>query len=233
LIDFVKSYKSKVINLSDFDETTFNRSRQTLEVSMNAPILASISATLFAGVAAFAAISPVAAQPSDAKFSCGTNQGVPATVVQTSRGNITVIRWASTVFGEKYTPEYRCRVVSAKFQQFHKDGQLNYLTTGVSNGQSVVCVASSKGGPCSGVLFTLKPGSDPTMTLTRLMNVRVQAGPALNESAGGSSMIGSDQYIDMANFLSTAPTDNGSVVDAAPSNSNPGLSLNTPATGLW
>jgi hypothetical protein len=201
---------------------------------MNAPIFASLSATLFAGVAALATISPVAAQPSDAKFSCGTTQGVPATVVQTSRGNITVIRWVSNVFGEQYGPEYRCRVVSAKFQQFHKDGQLNYLTTGVSNGQSVVCVASSKGGPCSGILFTLKPGSDPQNTLARLMNVRVQAGPALNESTAGSSAIGNDQYIDMASFLSTAPTDNSSVVEAIPTAPiNSGLSLTAPSTGLW
>lgn len=201
---------------------------------MNAPIFASLSATLFAGVAALATISPVAAQPSDAKFSCGTTQGVPATVVQTSRGNITVIRWVSNVFGEQYGPEYRCRVVSAKFQQFHKDGQLNYLTTGVSNGQSVVCVASSKGGPCSGILFTLKPGSDPQNTLARLMNVRVQAGPALNESTAGTSAIGNDQYIDMASFLSTAPTDNSSVVEATPATPiNPGLSLTAPSTGLW
>jgi hypothetical protein len=213
---------------------------------MNAPLLASISATLFAGVAAFATISPVAAQPSDAKFSCGTSQGVPATVVQTSRGNIAVIRWVSDAFGEKYTPEYRCRVVSAKFQQYQRDGQLNYLTTGIANGQSVVCVASRKGGPCSGVLFTLKPGGDPQNTLIRLMNVRVQAGPALNESTAGLGTIGNDQYIDMDNFLSTAPTDNSSVADAAPV--NPGLSLvapeintpttntpttNTPSTGLW
>jgi Circadian oscillating protein COP23 len=201
---------------------------------MNAPIFASLSATLFAGVAAFATMSPVAAQPSDAKFLCGTNQGVPATVVQTSRGNVTVIRWVSNVFGEQYGPEYRCRIVSAKFQQFHKDGQLNYLTTGISNGQPVVCVASSKGGPCSGVLFTLKPGSNPQNTLTRLMNVRVQAGPALNESTAGSSEIGDQQYIDMANFLSTAPTDNSSVVEATPiAPTNPGLSLTTPSTGLW
>jgi Circadian oscillating protein COP23 len=208
---------------------------------MNAPIFASISATLIAGVAAFAAISPVAAQSSDAKFSCGTNQGAPATVVQTSRGNITVIRWVSGVFGEKYSPEYRCRVVSAKFQQYHREGKLSYLTTGFSNGQPVVCVASRKGGPCSGVLFTLKPGSDAQSTLTRLMNVRIQAGPALNESTAGASTIGDDQYIDMGNFLSTAPTDSNSVVGAEPI--NPGLSLvapttttpatGTPSTGLW
>jgi hypothetical protein len=199
---------------------------------MNAPILASISASLVVGTAAaFAAISPVAAQPSDAKFACGTNQGVPATVVQTSRGNITVIRWVSNVFGEQYSPEYRCRVVSAKFQEFHKNGQLSYLTTGVANGQSVVCVASTKGGPCTGVLFTLKSGSNPLSTLTRLMNVRVQAGPALNESTGSSSTVGDEQYIDIANFLGTAPVDNSSVVEATPS--NPGMSLKTPTTGLW
>lgn len=198
---------------------------------MNAPVLTSISASLFAGAALFTAVSPVAAQPSDAKFSCGTSQGAPATVVQTARGKITVIRWLSGVFGENYAPEYRCRVVSAKFQQFHQDGKLNYLTTGISNGQPVVCVANAKGGPCSGVLFTLKPGSDPLNTLTRLMNVRVQAGPALNESTAGSSEVGNEQYINVANFLSSAPTDESSVVEAAPIKS--GVSLTTPTTGLW
>lgn len=199
---------------------------------MNPLTTASISASLLAGAAVLAAISPVAAQSGGAKFLCGTSQGSPATVVQTSRGNITVIRWVSNVFGEQYSPEYRCRVVSAKFQQFHKDGQLNYLTTGFANGQTVVCVAKTKGGPCSGVLFTLKPGSDPLNTLTRLMNVRVQAGPSLNESTAGANLMGDEQYIDVANFLSTAPTDDSSVVEATPS-LNPGLSLTTPATGLW
>jgi hypothetical protein len=203
---------------------------------MNPLTTASISASLLAGAAVLAVISPVAAQSGGAKFSCGTNQGTPATVVETSRGNITVIRWISGVFGEEYSPEYRCRVVSAKFQQFQKDGQLNYLTTGVANGQPIVCVAKTKGGPCTGVLFTLKPGSDPLNTLTRLMNVRVQAGPSLNESTGGSSTIGDEQYIDVANFLSTAPTDSSSVVETTPIISpviSPGLSLKTPTTGLW
>ncbi len=190
-----------------------------------------MSASLFVGAALFTAISPVAAQPQDAKFMCGTSQGAPATVVQTARGKITVIRWHSGVFGEHYAPEYRCRVVSAKFQQFHQDGKLNYLTTGIANGQPVVCVANAKGGPCSGVLFTLKPGSDPLNTLTRLMNVRVQAGPALNESTSGSSDVGREQYIDVANFLSSAPTDESSVVEAAPLKSD--VSLTTPTKGLW
>ncbi|WP_404789541.1 COP23 domain-containing protein [Altericista sp. CCNU0014] len=198
---------------------------------MNPPIVAFISASLLAGAAALSTASPVAAQTKDAKFLCGTSQGSPATLVQTARGNITVIRWVSNVFGEEYAPEYRCRVVSAKFQQFHTDGKLNYLTTGIANNQPVVCVASTKGGPCSGVLFTLKSGSDPLNTLTRLMNVRVQAGPALNESTAGLNSVGNEQYIDVADFLSTAPTDSTSVVEAAPS--NPGLSFTTPAKGLW
>jgi Circadian oscillating protein COP23 len=198
---------------------------------MNAPVLVSMSASLFVGTALFTAISPVAAQPQDAKFMCGTSQGAPATVVQTARGKITVIRWVSNVFGESYTPDYRCRVVSAKFQQFHQDGKLNFLTTGIVNGQPVVCVANAKGGSCGGVLFTLKPGSDPLNTLTRLMNVRVQAGPALNESTAGSSDVGSEQYIDVANFLSSAPTDDSSVVEAAPLKSD--VSLTTPTKGLW
>jgi hypothetical protein len=177
--------------------------------------------SLFVGLTALSAFS-APAFGEEAKFSCGTSEGSPATLVQTERGKIRVIRWVSDAFGSEYPPEYRCQVVSPKFQQYHKEGKLNYLTTGVANNQPIICTADSKGGPCTGVLFTLKPGSDPWLTLTRLMNVRVQAGPSLNESAGSSNSVSSEQYIDMNEYLSTAPVVEEIAPEVDPSNNSSG-----------
>jgi hypothetical protein len=190
--------------------------------------IASISAiALMASVSVLSMMTP--ARASDLKFSCGTSKGAPATVAQTSRGAVPIIRWVSNTFTEAgFSPAYRCQLVSTKFQEYYKAGTLNFLTTGIANGQPVVCVAATKGGPCAGVLFTLRPGSDPWQTLTRLMNVRVQAGPPLNESSAGATNDES-QYIDMADYLATAPTEAGAVAAEA---SSVNSATATPATAV-
>lgn len=193
--------------------------------------LASISAlSLLASVSVLSMMPP--AQASGPKFSCSTSKGAPATVAHTSRGKIPIIRWVSSTFAEAgYTADYRCKVVSEKFQEYYKAGTLNYLTTGTANRQPVICVASTKGGPCSGVLFTLKPGSNPWLTLTRLMNVRVQAGPPLNESSAGVS-IDESQYIDVNDYLATAPVENSALpIGASPD--SPTLASPVPTKALW
>jgi len=65
------------------------------------------------------------------------------------------------------------------------------------NNQQVICIANSEGGNCSGLLFTLKPGSDPNQVLKSLMAVRVRASGPLNEST-------SRLYIDMSQYLEQA-----------------------------
>jgi hypothetical protein len=182
------------------------------------------SASLTMGAALMGAIAPAhAGNANDAKFMCGTSKGVPATVALTSRGPVPVVRWSSNYFDRSgFSPQTRCKMVSAKFQQYYKDGTLNYLTTAYQNRQPVICVAASKGGPCSGVLFTLKPTSNPMATLRQLMQVRTQAGGpvVLNESTGGSlpSNPADERYLDMKEFLQTA------AVDPA---------VKAPARGLW
>ncbi|NJM76186.1 MAG: hypothetical protein HC852_10840 [Acaryochloridaceae cyanobacterium RU_4_10] len=182
---------------------------------MKSPILMSISVLpLLASSMMVGAIAPAqAAEVKDAaKFMCGISKGYPTTMAMTSRGPVPVIRWTSNYFGSGgYSPRYRCNIVSSKFQQYYKAGTLNYLTTGTANKMPVVCVAASKGGPCDGVLFTLKPGSDPWTTLTKLMNVRAQASPVvLNESASSAppaANIVEDKYVDMNAFLDAAPVE--------------------------
>jgi Circadian oscillating protein COP23 len=168
-------------------------------------------------------LTSVRADTNGSKFYCGQSKGVPTTMATTSRGAVPVIRWLSTL-GENYTPEKRCQIVSEKFQTFYNDGTLNYLTTGVVNQLPVICAAQQENGPCSGVLFTLKPNSDPGQTLQRLLSIRDRApGLVLNESAP-------QLYVNMADFLNTAPTDTDQASNEAIPTPTQSGSITTPVS---
>lgn len=172
-------------------------------------LLSVLSVSIF--VSLVTDIVPVLANTTEGKFYCGRSKNTPTTMAKTSRGPVPVIRWVSTI-GEDYTPENRCKIVSGKFQQFYTDGTLNYLTTGTVNQLPVICAAQSENGSCTGVLFTLKPNSDPGRTLKRLLSIRDRApGEVLNESDAKI-------YVNMADFLDKAPTEtNQSSVNEVPS----------------
>jgi hypothetical protein len=182
------------------------------------------SVSLMMGAAWMGAIAPAHASDvkNDAKFLCGTSQGAPATVALTSRGYVPVVRWSSNYFGRSgYSAQTRCKMVSAKFQQYYQNGTLNYLTASYQNRQPVICVAASKGGACSGVLFTLKPTANPMATLRQLMRVRTQAGAVLNESTASPTPVSpvDERYLDMKEFLQTAAIEP--------------TSAKVPTKGLW
>ncbi len=112
-------------------------------------------------------------EPSDeaytgTKFSCvSQGDGSMATVGQRPGGQpIPVIIWtsgASRYFGEKYTPQSRCQIVTPKFNQAvaESGGSLKdvVLMTGRVKDKTVICVVSSNDTGCHGgnTLFTLKP----------------------------------------------------------------------------
>ena len=136
-------------------------------------------------------VEPVVQNEPDSFF-CGTDgYGVPTTYISTEEQTLPLVRWVSHYFaGSGYDPETRCDQVTERFNRFYEAGILNYITTGFVNRLPVVCVSSEIGGPCTDVLFTLKPGQDATQTIQQLFDVRVgQAGP-LQES-------GSRVYIDL------------------------------------
>ena len=176
--------------------------------------------------------SPASAEK--ATFVCSASNGIPTTVAQTSRGKVAVIRWSSDYFsGSGWTPQKRCQEVSKKFQNYYQSGALNYLTTGIMNGQPVICIAKREGGGCSGLLFTLKRERNvtPAQKLQQLLAVRVRASGPLNESSPRV-------YIDMKEFLKTAPVE--SAISSNFSKDQPLLtspSLSQPAshssTGVW
>ncbi len=93
----------------------------------------------------------------------------------------------------------------------------------------MLLVTSNNGGPCSQLLFTLKPGQNASRTLQQLFDLRQGAAGPLYESTGGSNQ---NVYIDVNNYLETAPVETGATLPNAsptevpqnttPSNNNSG-----------
>ena len=128
-----------------------------------------------------------------------------------------MIRWSSNVFdGGGWTPERRCQEVSQRFEGFRQQGRLQYLTTGRINGQPVICTAKAEGAPCDGLLYTLKPGQDPTTALRNLFDVRYKARGPLNETE-------ERLYINVDKLLNGSPTTSVTPTLPRPSISTPSL----------
>lgn len=167
-------------------------------------------------------------------FACGTSKGSPATLAYTARGSVPVIRWTSDYFSQSgWKPQQRCEEVSKRFQEYHQRNEMNFLTTGMMNNQSVVCTTDREGGSCMNLLFTLKPGSSAGQTLRNLLAVRVRARTPLNESPARV-------YIDMKEYLNTAPVEGSvsskSTVDLPATPSQPSSvspSESSTNRGLW
>jgi len=160
---------------------------------------------------------PAEAGVSARRFACGSAAGAPATNVVTGDGRqVPVIRWTSTVFSDAgWSQQRRCREVSSRFDAFLNQGRLSYITTGRMNGLPVICTARFNGGPCDGLLYTLKPRQDATSTLTSLLEIRVKARGPLNET-------NSRLYVSLDELLSTALDNAGS-----------GMSPAQSGTALW
>jgi hypothetical protein len=125
-------------------------------------------------------------------YFCENHQGVWTTFARNyNNRKIPVIRWVRNL--GNYTPKARCQAVSARFQSAYESGILNYLTTGISGNQAVICAASQYGGRCSQLLFTLKSPRDASSVLQNLVEIGYKArGPVL-QSDDASDQV----YIDM------------------------------------
>jgi hypothetical protein len=129
-------------------------------------------------------------QPSHAEgttFYCGKSKGIPVTSVRTQDGRkVTIVRWTSNAyFPPPWTAQRRCDEVSRRFQRSNDNGTLKNITTGTLRGEPVVCAGTSLNAPCAdnNLLFTLKRGSDPSVTLSRLLDQRgLAAGRILRET---------------------------------------------------
>lgn len=121
---------------------------------------------------------------SGSRFVCGRSQEVPSTIaIKPDGSQVPIIRWTSTTFSSAgWSQERRCQIVSNRFNTFYQQGRLSCLTTGRMNGLPLICTAANKGGGCDGLLYTLKPGQNAKATLQALLDIRVRARGALNET---------------------------------------------------
>lgn len=151
-------------------------------------------------------VNAAIAQPGDAgsaTFYCGTskyqNQSVPTTFARTQdRKKVPMVRWVRNQLPPPWTPWKRCHTVAHRFQKHYDNGTLRYITGDILNGQPVLCAASRSGVGCepNNVLFTLKPGSDPTVAVRQLLDYRgFAAGRVLNESAAETVDIDFEIYL--------------------------------------
>ena len=156
--------------------------------------------------AAFILVPAAQAAPSAGGFVCGSSQGVPSTnAVKRDGSQVPVIRWTSTTFESSgWSAERRCKEVSTRFNTYLQQGRLAYITTGRINRLPVICTATKKGGPCDGLLYTLKPGQNATSTLKNLLEIRVKARGPLNETT-------SRLYVSLDELMNTAQANNNSV----------------------
>ncbi len=181
--------------------------------------LQSLSNILVAGAITLGSAIPVAltaAQPSYAgntSFYCGSSGGYPATVADTPRGSVVIIRWSSEYFSDSgYDSQTRCNIVSSKFQSSYNTGALNFITAGVVNGLPVICATGEYGGACNTntVLYTLKPGQNAAVVIQRLYDSRSGAGGVLYESSKVGGNNANVTSVNIKEFLDSAPVESAS-----------------------
>ena len=148
----------------------------------------------------------IAQTPTKVRFYCGqtfdpnSNAIVPTTLVASSakREPIALIQWKSKLSG-KYTPQVRCNMVSANFQQAWSAKRLNYLTAGVDkkSGLGIICGIKDRSTACDRVsmLFTLSNGADASETIERIKDIRVGKTSIPESQNAGNSIVDIESII--------------------------------------
>ena len=146
-------------------------------------------------------LSSAQSEPSTVYF-CGSSDGLPTTMYQTGTYPETpLIRWKYDGFGN-WSPQRRCEEVARRFQQFDKEGALEFVTSGVVNRLPVVCAVSQQGEVCNDqqnsdrVLFTLEQGRNPNDAIQAIFNVA-----GILDNNDPRSMINGRLYIDFDKLI--------------------------------
>jgi hypothetical protein len=150
------------------------------------------------------------------RFFCGTarisGKKVPATYAFTpGQGNIPMIVWVRNDFGGSVSARQRCKAVAKRFQAHYENRTLKYIRTGTVSGYPVICVANVRGGACpqNQVLVTLNRGSNPSLVLSQLLDVRSRSAGRVVYLSGEDNIFYEDgeAYIDVEQLLELAPSE--------------------------
>jgi hypothetical protein len=153
----------------------------------------------------------VQAQTGKKVYSCINNKGKPTTIVDTSRGRIQLIVWASSFFNSSgWTPQKRCEEVAKRFQKFSDNGSLRYISTGTINKQNVVCVVNrqpGRGYDCikDGLLLTLQPNDNPNKVMKELFSSASKVGGTpITRDPSGKEVFAINDYIEKASVMESS-----------------------------
>lgn len=150
--------------------------------------------------------------PSDrVTFYCGTvsesetGDTIPTTLayVPQRKTNIPIVAWTDDSIAA-WNPERRCDAVSARFQTFHQDGRLNYLSDGQVAGEQVICALLEKQEECSGdnQLFQVRQGTDSEEVIVGIKEI-LKGKRSETEVIYQSS--GDRNYVSISGLLENAP----------------------------
>lgn len=118
-------------------------------------------------------------------FYCGTDNGKPATIVRhPSRGELSFIIWDTNYFGNQYTPQRRCEIVSDRLESNQRNETLTTIVEGRLNNYPVLCASPDKEVPnsvinCSDerLILTLRPTDDPQEAINILYGLNTGISP--------------------------------------------------------
>ena len=142
-------------------------------------------------------------------FYCGefldktSGEKIPATIayVPQRKEHISIIAWKSDHI-PAWDAQTRCKTVSPKFQAFYQDGRLNYLGTGINNGENVICAVVEEGQSCNpeDQLFQVKANDNPQAVLEGLTGIiQGDSSDPIYQSTGQQI------YVSMEELLNSAP----------------------------
>jgi Circadian oscillating protein COP23 len=145
------------------------------------------------------------AQPSR-KFRCELVGKFPTTVVKTVRGSIPMIHWVKSFTGRYNSVGQRCHEVSNRLDRFNQDGKLKFIRTGNVNNYPVLCVDVGVSGntcPTTSVLVTLPKGTDSSLMLQQLLDLRARASGRIIQLSGEQLVRyrGGDAYVNIDRLL--------------------------------
>jgi hypothetical protein len=159
-------------------------------------------------------LAPTQAQ-TEGKFYCGKaydpigKTNVPATLMSSPRRAkpLLVVLWKSNYFGDNFTPQQRCTIVSPKFQAAYAAGNFEFLKVGYDRKLPIVCAVKTQSDRCTkaGMLFTLKPFGNTQAQLNALMG-NIEGGAAFDDNIFQSTQSQSETegVVNIREFLNSA-----------------------------
>lgn len=140
------------------------------------------------------------------KYFCGSQDGLPTTLVRTTMGDIALIRWVSYDFLPQETPQQRCEKASLGLQRAYDNNVLEYLQGEIMGNQPVICTTQNQDEDCTPetVIVNLTPGTNPNTALALLLDLRriASESPLYQSGSDLLSYVNGDAYSDLDSVLS-------------------------------